>query len=52
MCTYIGDETDLSRMFTFAGLNDETIAEAITRAAIEIDIKKQVDRELIQMTQK
>lgn len=51
MYTYTGDLNAIAEAITSCALRDEILAEAITRAAVEIDIKKQVGEQLIQMTQ-
>lgn len=51
MYTFNGSTKDLASVLTSIALRNEIIAEAITRAAVEIDIKKQVDHRLIEMTQ-
>lgn len=52
MINYTGDLKSLSEALTGCALRDEVIAEAITRAAVEVDIHRQTTRELIHMTQK
>ena len=52
MITYLGDEKSLAEALTGCALRDEVIAEAITRAAVEVDIHRQTTRELIHMTKK
>lgn len=52
MVTYTGDEKSLSEALTSCALRDEVIAEAVTRAAVEVEIHRQTTSELIYMTQK
>ena len=49
--SHTGDINNLAKAIASVAFRDETLAEAITRAAIEIDLKKQVDEQLISMTQ-
>lgn len=50
--SYTGDTKSLAEAITSVALRDETIAEAVTRAAVEVDIQRQTSRELIYMTKK
>lgn len=52
MISYTGDVNEVSDAITACALRDETIAEAVTRAAVEVDIHRQTTRELISMTKK
>lgn len=45
-----GDLEELTKAITEAALRDETIAEAVTRAAVDVDIQRQTALELISMT--
>lgn len=52
LVTYSGTEKELAEAFTASALRDEVISEAITRAAVEIELQRQTTQALIQMTQK
>lgn len=52
MFTYNGDEKTLGEALTACALRDETIAEVVTRAAVEVELHRQTTRELIHMTKK
>jgi hypothetical protein len=52
MTTYTGNEKSLGEALTACALRDEVIAEAVTRAAVEVELHRQTTRELISMTKK
>lgn len=52
MLSYMGDLNDIAHALTQCALRNDDIAEAVTRAAVEVELKKQVDQKLIRMTQK
>lgn len=52
MFTYMGNLNDIANALTQCALRDDDMAEAVTRAAVEVELKKQVDQDLIRMTQK
>lgn len=52
MYAFTGNVNELSQALTSIALRDDTIAEAITRAAVEVDLKRQVGQQLIEMTQR